>query len=77
MSRYPETQDQKEFKIELGKRLRAARLKAGMTLVEMGELTGMGAGNLSGYEAGRKGWTVWTLVKFAEALGIPAWELLP
>lgn len=77
MSRYPETREQKEFKAQIGKRIRQARLEAGMSTVELGDLTGMGAGNVSGYESGRKGWTAWTLVKFAEALGTPAGEFLP
>jgi transcriptional regulator with XRE-family HTH domain len=77
MSRYPETEDQRQFKVEIGKRLRAVRLNKGIPLTTMGEATGMGAGNMSGYESGKKGLTAWTLVKFAEALGVEAGEFLP
>lgn len=60
----------------LGKRVRAERKLADLTLDELGEKAGITGAFVSHIEAGRKGATLATVAKLARALDIPLSELL-
>ena len=55
---------------ELGKQLREARLKSGMTLQELGDKTGYNASHLSTTERGVRGTTLKCLMDVGSALGL-------
>lgn len=63
---------------EVGRRIKALRLSAGLTLVQLSEKTGLSVGTLSQIERGLTSPTVRTLFGLGTALGVsPAWILDP
>jgi transcriptional regulator with XRE-family HTH domain len=58
-----------------GARLRAARLRAGLTLEALAEATGLDKGHLSRLERGLKGPSIATVLKLSAALQIPVGQL--
>lgn len=60
----------------LGSRLREERLKAGLTLEQLGEMAGITAGFVSHIEASRKKPTLATACRLAKALGMPISHLI-
>jgi transcriptional regulator with XRE-family HTH domain len=67
-----------EESLKLGQRIRDLRLKAGMTLADLGKATGVSIGTLSQLERGLVSPTVRTVYTVANALGVmPAWLIDP
>lgn len=60
----------------IGEKIRARRIAAGMTLVQLQKLTGINNGNLSKIEWGKQGVTEASMSKIAHALGVSMAELL-
>lgn len=60
----------------LGKNLRAARKRLGLTQEEVAERSGVQAGEVSRIERGKRDPQVSTLEKLAEALEVPPGQLL-
>lgn len=60
----------------LGKNLRAARTRLGLTQEEVAERSGVQAGEVSRIERGKRDPQVSTLEKLAEALEVPPGQLL-
>lgn len=60
----------------VGEKLREARLKLGLTQLELEKLTGINAANIRKYESDRQRPKYETKVKLAQALQIPVAELL-
>ena len=74
----PPAHDPAEEGIKLGRRIRALRLAAGLTLSELARTTGVSIGTLSQLERGRVSPTVRTLFSVGNALGVaPAWLIDP
>lgn len=63
--------------VELGKRLRIAREKAGMTQVELARKIRMSRTSVSNIEAGRQGISVAALYAIAAAIGVEPSEVMP
>lgn len=70
----------------LKNRVREVRKQRGLTLEQLAELAGMSAGHLSRIERHEKGWSMESLPKLAQALGVPpeqlidasgAWQMAP
>jgi quercetin dioxygenase-like cupin family protein/DNA-binding XRE family transcriptional regulator len=61
----------------IGRSLRAARRRAGLTMDALAELTGVSQPHLSQMENGRTSPSISTLYRLANALGVTAQELLP
>ncbi|MBY0457561.1 MAG: helix-turn-helix domain-containing protein [Gemmataceae bacterium] len=59
-----------------GARLRILRVAAGMTLEQLGELTGMKHQNIARLEAGGRQPSWETVVRLAKALGVPTDDFL-
>jgi transcriptional regulator with XRE-family HTH domain len=62
---------------ELGHRIRQARLDAGLTPQALGQLVGLSRPSIVNLEAGRQHAPIHTLWRVADAVGIPASQLLP
>ena len=60
----------------VGEKLREARLKRGLTQLELEKLTGINAANIRKYESDRQRPKYETKVKLAQALQIPITDLL-
>jgi transcriptional regulator with XRE-family HTH domain len=60
----------------LGARVRALRLRLGLTQEQLGHRVGMSHGHVSEIETGRTNITMATLWRLADALGVQAAELL-
>ena len=65
------TQEDKEFYIQLGKRISEARSKAGMTQVALSEALDIGQQTFAQYEVGRLRTPIWQLRRIAEILDLP------
>lgn len=63
--------------IEIGKKLREARTKAGISLQELGRRVGLTGWQISKYEHALDRIPAARLVMIAKALGIPPQDLLP
>lgn len=70
-SRCVRTQEDKEFYIQLGKRISEARSKAGMTQVALSEALDIGQQTFAQYEVGRLRTPIWQLRRIAEILDLP------
>lgn len=64
----------REFNREVGRRVRAARHRAGLALQDV---TGVPFNTLGYVERGERGTSVEKLCAIAEALGVPVVELIP
>ncbi|WP_424934326.1 helix-turn-helix domain-containing protein [Amaricoccus macauensis] len=62
--------------IETGKRIRAARLAANLSLTDLARLTGISTGALSLIETGKRDSRLTTLARIAEALRLAPTTLL-
>lgn len=62
--------DKKEINIQIGKEIKTARERAGLTQEQFGELVSLGTKNVSGIERGVTGITVSTLKRICEKLSI-------
>ncbi|MBO0947516.1 helix-turn-helix domain-containing protein [Fibrella forsythiae] len=59
-----------DIKQVIGQRIKAARIKKGLTQKEFGEKLGLTRSVIGGYELGKQNLTVDTLKKIADALGV-------
>ncbi len=66
-----------ELVCESGRRIRATRLAAGLTLVQLADLCGLSAAAIASYERGDRTPNVLSLTKIGRALRVPASSLLP
>ena len=62
--------DKKEINIQIGKEIKTARERAGLTQEQFGELVSLGTKNVSDIERGVTGITVSTLKRICEKLSI-------
>jgi transcriptional regulator with XRE-family HTH domain len=67
----------RRFYEEVGRRLRRARLDAGLTQQELAERVELSRASIANIEAGRQQFPLHTLILFARALQIAADQLLP
>lgn len=65
-----EMRDKKEINIHIGKEIRIARERAGLTQEQFGEIVSLGTKNVSDIERGVAGITVSTLKRICEKLSI-------
>jgi transcriptional regulator with XRE-family HTH domain len=68
--------ERREFALEVGRRIRVARIARGMTGNELAELVGMDQGQCSRTERGDHLPSLFTAARFARALGVPLSELI-
>jgi XRE family transcriptional regulator, fatty acid utilization regulator len=68
--------ERREFALEVGRRIRAARIARGLTVNELAERVGMGQGQCSRTERGDYLPSLFTAARFARALGVPLSELV-
>ncbi len=61
---------------EVGDRVQGVRIAAGLTQEEAALRAGLGYKRWQDIEQGRQGSTLKTLVRVANALGVPFWDLL-
>lgn len=66
----------KDVESTLGGRLRVARVRAGLTQVELARMLGMNSVSLSNVEGGRRGLSMKQLVRAAKILEVPVAYLL-
>src|SRR6266540_2423008 len=67
----------RRFYEDVGRRLRRARLAAGLTQQELAVAVDLSRASIANMEAGRQPFPVYTLVLLARALKVPIVELLP
>ena len=72
----PKQPTQKQVQKELGRRLRAARLAAGLTQEKVAAAASVDYKRLQDLEGGRVNPTVKTLLRLAGAMGVDFWSLL-
>jgi len=65
-----------EILTKIGQTIRQARIKKGLTLLELEVLTGISEGGISKIENGKKNFAITTLIKLAKGLEIPLSKLL-
>lgn len=65
------TQEDKDFYIQMGKRIAEARGKAGLTQAVVAEQLGVGSQTYAHYESARLRTPVWHLRRIAEILDLP------
>jgi XRE family transcriptional regulator, fatty acid utilization regulator len=65
-----------DFRMQIGRRLRALRTDAGMTQLELQDATGVAASEISKIENGKVDPRVGTLRRIAAGLGVSARDLL-
>ena len=70
------TPEENAFFRELGSRIAALRLEAGLTQTRLGEMIGVSQQQVVSFEKGRRKVPVSTLPKLSEALGVPVDELI-
>ncbi len=63
--------------VEIGALLKIARVKAGLTQVELGEALGVKFQSVSQYETGRAAMTALQLIRAAEACRCTTLDLIP
>ncbi len=64
------------FEVEIGKRIRNLREKAGYSREKLGEMSNIGAKFLYEIETGKKGMSAYTLYNISQALNVSADYLL-
>ncbi len=65
------TQEDKDFYVQMGKRIADARSKAGLTQAVVSEQLGVGSQTYAHYESARLRTPVWHLRRIAEILDLP------
>lgn len=70
-----ESERQKKFKKEYGRKLRQARIKAGKTQKELADIVGLGASTVAMYERGDRSPDFETELKLADVLEVHFSEL--
>lgn len=70
------TDDKKEILQQVGELLRQAREAKGLTLIELEVRSGVNAGEISRIERGKRNLAFTTLVKLAQGLEMPVFEIL-
>lgn len=63
--------------VEFGRRVREARLDAGLTLEAVAERSGLNWSYVAGCERGERNCTLRNLLRIARALDVPASSLVP
>lgn len=77
MPRLPDDDRIRRRRLEVGRRIREARLYANLTQERLSERCGLDAKTISRYESGRQSPTVDHLLDLAEGIGVSARDLLP
>lgn len=62
---------ERHLEAAVGREVRAARLRLGITVADLAEATGLSIGMISKVETGKTSPSLVTLQRFAEALGVP------
>jgi transcriptional regulator with XRE-family HTH domain len=65
-----------DFKLQIGRNLAACRAAAGMTQEQLSHASGVATAQISRIENGRANPHMETLVRLAEALGVPVGKLV-
>ncbi|MBM3298938.1 MAG: helix-turn-helix domain-containing protein, partial [Deltaproteobacteria bacterium] len=66
----------KEVDVKVGSKIRAFRMRKALSLVDLAQMTGIAASNLSSIELNKSSPTLHTLVKIAHAFGLRIGEFL-
>lgn len=75
MTKYPHPQRQ-ALAVQIGRRLRAARERRGISQEAFADLVGFHRAQLGALERGEKNITINTLARLADAYGVPVSRLL-
>jgi len=67
----------KEIKLEVGRRLRDLRMKAGLSQEELGFKSGLHRNYIGGIERGERNVAVVNIAKLAKALSVRPRDMLP
>jgi transcriptional regulator with XRE-family HTH domain len=65
-------EDEDEFMTQLGERIRAARMAAGITQTELAKHLGLSRSSIANIESAHQGLTLWNLAQLVALLGVEA-----